>query len=80
MPPGPDDEVPLGLTLALFEVIHYDEALSDAGVMAAAERALLHMGRSHDFQLAESGHPPGLYRMLAHPSAGLRSMVSDCIV
>lgn len=72
---GPDDEVPLGLTLALFEVIHYDGALADAGVMAGAERALLHMGRSHDFQLAESGHPPGLYRMLAHPSAGLRAMV-----
>lgn len=63
------------MTLALFEVIHYDDALSDAGVMAAAERALLHMARSHDFQLAEQGHPPGLYRMLAHPSAGLRSMV-----
>jgi hypothetical protein len=65
----------MGVTLALFEVIHYDALLEDAGLMGTVERALLHLAQAFDFQLAESGHPPGLYRLLGHPNPHLRTLV-----
>ena len=36
---------------------------------------MLHLAQAFDFQLAESGHPPGLYRLLAHPNPHLRTLV-----
>ena len=36
----------MGVTLALFEVIHYDALLEDAGLMGTVERALLHLAQA----------------------------------
>ena len=66
--------MPASLMLALYEALHYD-SLEDAEVMEGARKALLHLTSSHELRLADTGPPPGLYRLLAHHDTNLRSMV-----
>ncbi|BDA50111.1 probable helicase SEN1 at C-terminar half [Coccomyxa sp. Obi] len=73
---GPDDDLPFSLTLALYEVLHFN-ALEDAEVMEGVRKALLHLSSSHDLRLADTRPPPGLYRLLAHHDPNLSSMVRE---
>lgn len=61
---------------ALFEVLSFQELLDDADVCATVETALLALSKEHDLALTEGGRYPGLYRLLAHSSPELRSLVS----
>ena len=60
--------------LALYEALHFD-SLGDADVMEGARKALLHLTSSHELRLADTGPPPGLYRLLAHHDTNLRALV-----
>ena len=61
---------------ALFEVLSFEALMDDAAVMAAVEAALLTLSEHHDLALSEGGRYPGLYRLLAHSSQPVRSLVS----
>ena len=61
---------------ALFEVLSFEALMDDAAVMAALETALLNLSEHHDLALSEGGRYPGIYRLLAHSSQPVRSLVS----
>lgn len=59
---------------ALYEALHLD-CLEDADVMEAARKALLHLMSSHELRMTDTGTPLGVYRLLSHHDANLRSLV-----
>ena len=60
----------------LFEALSFEWLLEDAGVMSAAEAAILALSEHHDLALSEGGRYPGIYRLLAHSNQEIRTMVS----
>lgn len=59
----------------LFEVLSFESLLEDAGVMQAAEAAILALSEHHDLALSEGGRYPGIYRLLAHSNHRIRTLV-----
>lgn len=65
-----------GLLAPLHEVLKHDHLLSDAEVSAALAAALLPVSAAPgDADLTSGRRLPGLYRLLAHPEMGVRSLV-----
>ena len=72
---GDDEDVPVAGINALYEVLSHSELLNDAEVTAAAATALVCLSRAFDLPLDGGGRYPGLYRLLAHSTPELHSLV-----
>lgn len=74
------DPLPEKVTCALYEVFSYPELLEDQEVMTSLATTLLHLAQDYDIRdLAEGGRYGGLYAMLAHPEARVRSLVTPSV-
>ena len=67
--------MPPAVVSALFEVLGFADLLEDAGVHAGLVGALLRLEPVLSLDLASGGRYPGLYRLLAHHSSEIRSLV-----
>lgn len=74
---GAADAAALGTTQlhALFELLGYAAYLDDAALCAATVALLDQV--AWDIELSDSTPTTGLFRLLAHPDAGVRSKVGD---
>ncbi|GAB4823482.1 hypothetical protein N2152v2_010528 [Parachlorella kessleri] len=74
-PPGA--ELPPEAITSLFEALTYCQLAEDAEVATLLGRALVTLSARYDLALAECGaRYPGMYRLLAHPDAQVRSLIA----
>ena len=75
-------ELPPEAITSLFEALTYCQLAEDAEVANLLGRALVTLSARYDLALAECGaRYPGMYRLMAHPEADVRSMVgTTCLL